>query len=179
MNYILIMSEGTTEKAFLDVLLEKKILGFPKEELLGEQIFHLRQIKGEALALIQMLPYQDCVTIYRIGDKLSDQLQIPKNILPEKINNIIDISTTPEFEVLFLINEDMYDEYLKEKSVLKPSEFYKRENSSYNKQSKFVKEYFSKMSRKEIIDLIKLYDKKHGKIDNEHNKFTLLKIINN
>ena len=38
------MTEGTTELAFLDVLLEKNILKFDKEELLMEEMYHSRQI---------------------------------------------------------------------------------------------------------------------------------------
>ena len=47
MNYILIMTEGNTELAFLNVLLEKGILKFSTEELLMEKIYHSRQINGE------------------------------------------------------------------------------------------------------------------------------------
>lgn len=163
MNYILIMTEGTTELAFLDVLLEKNILKFQREELLMEEMYHSRQIDGEIKGYIQLLNYQDKVFIYRVGDGLKEKLTIPTTILPEKIAGIIDISTTPEFEILFLLNENLYDEYLKVKSNTKASSFYKMHNKQYVKQYKFVYEYFSKMSNAEIINLIDLYVKKHGK----------------
>jgi len=66
-------------------------------------------------------------------------------------------------EVLFILNENLYDEYLKVKSIKKPSEFYKEHNKSYKKQSSFVKEYFESMTNDEIIKLIELYVIKHGK----------------
>ena len=78
MNYKLIMTEGTVELSFLEVLLEKDLLMFNKDELLAEKIFHQRQINGEVMGFIQMLPMSDSVTIYRVGDKLSDALKIPK-----------------------------------------------------------------------------------------------------
>lgn len=163
MNYILIMTEGTTELALLDVLLEKGILKFNQEELLMEQIYHSRQINGEIIGYIQILSNQDKVFIYRVGDGLNDKLRIPASILPEKIAGVIDISTTPEFEILFILHENLYDEYLKVKSNTKPSSFYKMHNKQYKKQYNFVYEYFSKMDNKELINIIDLYVKKHGK----------------
>ena len=154
MNYILIMTEGNNELAFVNVLLEKGILKFKKEELLMEDVYHARQITGELMGYIQLLPSGDTVSIYRIGDKLSDKLIVPTNILSEKIKDKYDISTTPEFEVLFLLNENLYDDYLKVKSLKKPSEFYKEHNKNYKKQSSFVKKYFESMTNDEIIKLI-------------------------
>ena len=151
MNYILIMTEGNTELAFLNVLLEKGILKFSTEELLMEKIYHSRQIDGEIKGYIQQVDYKDKVFIYLVGDKLSDKLTIPSSILPEKIGGVIDISTTPEFEVLFLLNEDLYDEFLKVKSTVKASEFYKMNHKGYGKQSKFVTNYFDTMTNEEII----------------------------
>lgn len=142
MNYILIMTEGNNELAFVNVLLEKGIFKFKKEELLMEDVYHARQITGELMGYIQLLPSGDTVSIYRIGDKLSDKLIVPTNIMSEKIKDKYDISTTPEFEVLFLLNENLYDDYLKVKSIKKPSEFYKEHNKNYKKQSSFVKKYF-------------------------------------
>ena len=177
MNYILIMTEGTTELAFLDVLLEKNILKFGKEELLMEQMYHSRQIDGEVKGYIQLLNYQDKVFIYRVGDGLKDKLTIPTSILPEKITGIIDISTTPEFEILFILNENLYDEYLKVKSNVKASSFYKMHNKKYKKQYNYVYEYFKEMSDIEIIKLIDLYVKKHGKTIKKGQK-TLKELIN-
>ena len=157
------MTEGKTELAFLEVLLEKNILKFNKEELLMEEIFHSRQIEGEIKGYIQLLNYQDKVFIYRVGDGLKDKLIIPSTILSEKIDGVIDISTTPEFEILFILNENLFEEYLKVKSTMKASSFYKLHNKHYKKQYNFVYEYFSKMSNQEIINLIDLYVRKHGK----------------
>ena len=177
MNYILIMNEGNNELAFVNVLLEKGILKFKKEELLMEDVYHARQITGELMGYIQLLPSGDTVSIYRIGDKLSDKLIVPTNIMSEKIKDKYDISTTPEFEVLFLLNENIYDDYLKVKSIKKPSEFYKEHNKNYKKQSSFVKKYFESMTNDKIIKLIELYVMKHGKA-HKPNQLTLKEIIN-
>ncbi len=170
------MTEGSDERAFVNVLLSKDILKFKKEQLLMEDIYHARQITGELVGYIQLLSNEDTVSIYRIGDKLTDEPTIPKSILKTKISGKYDISTTPEFEILFIINEGLYEEYLKTKSVKKPSAFYKEHNRRYKKQSSFVKEYFENMSNEEIVSLIKLYVKKHGH-SHKKNLLTLEEII--
>lgn len=170
------MTEGTDELAFLNVLKDKGILKFNKEDLLMEDIYHARQITGELIGYIQLLQNEDTVSIYRIGDKLSDKLKIPKSIISSKIAGKYDISTTPEFEVLFLLKEGLYNKYLKVKSKLKPSEFYKMHNNSYKKQASFVTDYFEKMDNDEIIELIELYVSKHGKA-HKNNQLTLKEII--
>lgn len=76
-----------------------------------------------------------------------------------------------------MLNEGLYDEYLKVKSTLKPSEFYKMKNKTYKKQAKFVTDYFKKLDNEQIIELINLYVSKHGKTHKE-NQLTLKEIIN-
>lgn len=167
MNYKLIMTEGPDELAFVNVLLDKEMLAFSKDELLMEQAFHKRQIDGELIGYIQGLPSGDNVDIYRVGDKLGDTLKIPRAILPNKIGKKIKICTLPEFEILFIINEGLFEDYLKVKSSQKPCEFYKLHHTDYKKQSNYVKSYFSKMTGHEIIALINLYVKKHGQAHNK------------
>lgn len=170
------MTEGSTEKAFIDLLLEKNMLVFKKNELLMEQVFHSRQIKGELIGYIQMIENEDTISIYRIGDKLSDKLKIPQSILSTKIKDKNDVCTLPEFEILFILNEGLLDEYMKNKSNKKPSDFYKEKNNNYNKQSSFITEYFEKMSNQEIHNLLELYANKRGSIHNKNQK-KLLDII--
>ena len=97
--------------------------------------------------------------------------------MSDKIAGVVDISTTPEFEILFILNENLYNEFLKVKSSTKPCSFYMKHNKKYRKQFDFVLDYFSKMTNKEIINLINLYVKKHGKTT-KNNQKTLKEIIN-
>lgn len=127
-----------------------------------EQIFHSRKISGELIGYIQVLPTNDTVTIYRVGDKLSDKLTIPKAIIKEKILETYDVCTLPEFEILYILNDGLYDDYLKNKSIKRADVYYKEKNNNYSKRSSFVYEYFKLMSNEEIIELIKLYVQKRG-----------------
>lgn len=172
----MIMTEGSDELAFVNILLSKGILKFKKEELLMEDVYHARQITGELVSYIQMLPGEDTVSVYRIGDKLTDELIIPKSILKSKISGKYDISTMPEFEILFILNEGLYEEYLKSKSIKKPSVFYKERNKKYKKQSSFVTEYFESMAGDDIVSLLRLYAKKHGH-SHKKNQLSLEEIV--
>ncbi len=78
--------------------------------------------------------------------------------------------------MLFIFNENLYNEYLKNKSIKKPSVFYKEVNKKYNKQTKFVFDYFINMSNENIVSLIDLYVKKH-KGAHSKNQYTLKEII--
>ena len=79
--------------------------------------------------------------------------------------------------VSILLYEGLYDDFLKVKSIEKPSCFYKKHNKKYKKQSTFVRDYFNNMSEEEIMDLIDLYVRKHGKTLKKNQK-TLKEIIN-
>jgi hypothetical protein len=89
-----------------------------------------RQIDSGLHALIRQLPPEEKVKIIKIGDKLSDKLKIPKDI-KEKIDSEEKYCTKPEFEILIIISEGLYEEYQKVKSKQKPKVFAK-ENIKYN-----------------------------------------------
>lgn len=163
MDYALIMTEGTDEKAFLEVLLEKGMLKYARSELFYEKIFHARQINGALEALVSGLPPEGKVLVYRVGDKLSDRLRIPSS-LSSRIKEVVDISTTPEFEVLLILEEGEYQNYLKEKSKKKPSEYYKELHPDYRKGSEWVKGYFEELDQKEIKELLERYQRLRGSL---------------
>ena len=135
MNYILIMTEGTDEKALIDVLIEKDLLKFNLEELVFEQCFHKRQIDDELLSIIRQLPYDDKVIVYRVGDKLSEKFDTRKKDIPGKIVEVNKVCTLPELEMLFIINEGMFDEYMK---VYQASFINQKTESIGNKQHLFL-----------------------------------------
>ena len=157
MNYILIMTEGSTELALINDLIDRQLLKFSRKDLLYEEAYHKRQLDSELITKINMLSPNDKVDIFRVGDQLTDKLATKKvGFNSKRINRVLKVSTLPEFEILFILNEKKYKDF--EKTKKKPSEFYKSINKAYNKQKLFVENYFSKMSDKEICDLLKNYD---------------------
>lgn len=162
MKRILLMCEGNDEKAFLEVLLKKKILIFDRDELVYHEIFHARQFREDLLGRIAALPRNDTIAVYRVGDKLSDRLVIPPS-LKQRIVSVTDISTTPEFEILMIIREGLFQKFSKKKSSLKPSAFYRTVHPDYHKQSEYVFQYFDGMGKEEIYALVKEYVERRGK----------------
>lgn len=89
---------------------------------------------------------------------------------------MIKIRTSPEFEMLFIINEKLYNDFEKVKSKMKPSEFYKSKNNKYKKSKAFVYQYFMNLNCTDIINLLKEYNKKRVKTHNKDEK-TLLDLL--
>ncbi len=170
------MTEGSDEKALIDVLIEKDILKFDVKELLFEQSFHKRQIDDEMLSIIRQLPFNDKVVVYRVGDKLSEKFDVRKKDIPGKITEVYKVCTLPELEMLFIINEGLFDDYMKVKSSLSPSEYYKSKNKKYKKQATFVMDYFDDMEVDEIKKLFKLYCEKRSKV-HDKDQYSLLDLL--
>ena len=107
------------------------------------------------------------LVVYRIGDKLSDQLKMPKDkSVRNMISNVICVLTKPEFEVLMLINEGVADRYFRtEKTGSKPSTFYKTLHHDYHKGSNQIKEYFGNMSDLEIALLLQKFVSSSCRVD--------------
>ena len=168
----LIMTEGTCEKALFDVLLEKNILNYTLADLVYEEIYHARQIDGALLEKINQLPIREQVTIIRVGDKLSDELEIPDEIT-EKICEVKKVLIKPEFEILYILYLGKYEEYLKIKTSMKASEYLKSIDRKYNKSSRKNYDFFTSLEKNSILNLFKQYNIKR-KGTHEKNEMTLL-----
>lgn len=174
MKYLL-MTEGTCEKALLDLLLERNLLLYSRSDLLYNEIYHLRQINESTYEKISQLGTNEKITIIRIGDKLTDKLDI-KCEYKDRIISCEKVCTKPEFEILHIIHEKKYKEYLKAKSKKKPCEFLKTIIKEYEKTYLFNYQYFNNMSDDDIRQLLRKYSKLRGKIHLPKSK-SLLDII--
>lgn len=133
---------------------------FKRGDLLYERVVHERQFTQDTIIRMKQFGTGNSLVVYRIGDKLSDQLKMPKDkSVRNMISNVICVLTKPEFEVLMLINEGVADRYFRtEKTGSKPSTFYKTLHHDYHKGSNQIKEYFGKMSDLEIALLLQKYE---------------------
>ena len=119
----LIMCEGTVEKAFIDLIIEKGLFKIKTEDIINESAFHSRQIDGDVLFYINALSPRERLTILRIGDTLNDKLRIPRDLRKIKHIEIRKYCTKPEMEYLVIINEDLVNEFNKVKSEVRPKSF--------------------------------------------------------
>ncbi len=165
MNKILILCEGSNEKKIVDMLLENNKLIFNQDDLIGLVTYHARQLNAPILTPVLSM-YQGCFDIFRIGDKQNEILKIPKS-LKHRVNSVTKYCTKPELEVLLLINEGIYYNYLKNGNN-KPKQ-YAKEHIIYNKQrydnsTIFYQNYYEDRIDN-LVDNIKMYKtmKEHKK----------------
>lgn len=72
------MCEGPNELAVIQMLLENNKLVLTEDDLLNLVPYHARQIGNNGAVKTALNLYHGDVRILRIGDKLSDELKIPK-----------------------------------------------------------------------------------------------------
>lgn len=118
---ILLACEGQSEVYLLNGLIKRGYLVFPCPLLLDEPI-HVRQLSPLA-PIINSLPVDEDIIVYRIGDTLKDKLSLTNFKLRSEHILSYKYCTKPEIEVLVIINEGLYKEYLKKKIQLTPKDF--------------------------------------------------------
>lgn len=168
MKYLM-MCEGRNEKAIMNLLLDANKLKITRDDLIELTPFNVRQLSNPTI--ISMLKnYNKEVAILRVGDSQRDKLIIP-NELKDIVspNRIYKYCTLPEIEILLIINEGLYNEFLKSND--KPKEFAKKHivynKTKYNQLSEFFVDYYVGKRIHNLIDNLKKYKhlKKHNKND--------------
>lgn len=127
----LIMCEGPNELEIIRMLLEYDKLIFTEDDLLNLVPYHARQIGKSSAVKAALNLYHGDVHVLRIGDKLSDQLTIPKEYKGQ-IKDAKKYCTKPELEMLLIISEGLDADFEKEKSKKSPKIFSK-EHIVYNR----------------------------------------------
>lgn len=161
MSQFLVMCEGPNEKAIIDLLIDNDKMIIKRRDLLNREVFFARQIKNSPIIQSALRTYNQEVIVIRIGDKLSDELKIPKefNILISSYS-VQKVCTKPELEILLIINEKLFKEYSKVKNKMSPKEFAKKyikyNKEKYNNSTEFwIKYYDSNINQ--LVNNIKEY----------------------
>ena len=167
---IFLMCEGQNEEVLLNLLLEANALRFTRDDLIGERVYPIRQLNNPTIKS-ELKHYGMPVKVYRVGDKQTDKLSIPRDLKSIVLNKeIYKFCTKPELEMLLILNEGLEKEYEKVKNEKSPKEFAK-ENIKYNgrkydQSSEFLKEYYGGKNINNLINNIKkykTYKKQHTK----------------
>ena len=144
MNY-LIMCEGPNELEIIRILLEHDKLIFTEDDLLNLVPYHARQISTNAAVKTALNLYQGEIQVLRIGDKLNDELKIPREY-KGRITTVRKYCTKPELEMLLIISENKAADYEKVKSKVSPKSFSKEHviynRIRYNNSTAFYREYY-------------------------------------
>lgn len=132
--------EGNAEVYLIDSLIKRGHLLFNKNDLLDMRPIHFRQ-PIEIAPLIDILTKDTEITFYRIGDTQKEEYDFERfNVRKEHIK-VIKLCTMPEIEILIVINEGLYDEYLKVKSKMMPKQFVKERIKSFSSFKQYVSEH--------------------------------------
>jgi hypothetical protein len=171
------MCEGPNELAVINLLLDNDKLAFTRDDLLDMRPFHARQLDSTQLKPA-LDAYHGDIAIYRVGDKLSDKLKIPKELLP-KIVLQEKFCTKPELEMLFIIAENLVSDFEKVIQTQKPKNFCKQyivfNHKNYDNSTQFYSDYFGDRIDL-LVNAITEYHRTHGKHKSDENYlFDLLK----
>ena len=127
---ILLACEGQSEVYLLNGLISRGYLSFDCPLLLDEPI-HLRQL-SEIAPIINSLPIDEDIIVYRIGDTLKDALSLAK--FKMRAGHIVSYKycTKTEVEILVIINEGLYFEFEKVSNNIRPKSFVHKHFPSFN-----------------------------------------------
>lgn len=156
------MCEGTNELAIINILLNNNKLKLSRNDLLGLVAYHARQIDKSRQIQTMWKMYADEAIVYRIGDKLSDKLNISKDLKQWFVREE-KYCTLPELEMLLIISEGKYQDFIKNKSKISPKEYAKKNicynRSRYDNSSSFYEEYYEDADK--LVWAIKEYYRLH------------------
>lgn len=181
-SFCLLITEGTTEKALLTVLLEKDLLLYRREDLVLKEPIHCRQITDNTQIMddLTVLGGGTALKIARVGDSLRDALILPDFLTKQLSISCTDYHLRPEFEIFLILHEGLYSEFQKVKSKVTPKEFAKSHlrtmEGPYDCSYAWVSSYFSRMNGDELYQTLQRYEEKRGKRKSqEKSLFSLLK----
>lgn len=142
-GYVACICEGSAEQAVMEMLIEEDRLIFTEDILLSGEIIRSRNAKKFEETYLRK-GFKEKITVLRILDSRNEQFKLSKAYLNKE--EVIDIITAPEIEMLIILNEEKYDEF--KKSGMKPNEFCKVKLKYHSvKTYKFVKDYFSDVDK--------------------------------
>lgn len=141
-NIIACICEGAAEDVIVNILLDADKLIFTREELLDNTVIRTRGAQHFERIYLNKDFGGRTITIYRILDSRKENFNLSK-VYKRKVE-VINIITSPEIEMLVIIKEGEYKNYLKYKNKMKPNEYCKNILKLPKvKSNKFISAYFS------------------------------------
>lgn len=144
---LLVMCEGSNEKAVVDILLEAGCLMFSEDDLVGLTVYHARQLTAPIIKTALSI-YTGEFEVYRIGDSMTDKFPVPADY-QGRIKGTRKFCTKPEIEMLLIIAEGKEAEFEKVKAgkrKMKAKDFCKanvlHNRKRYDNSTQFYKDYF-------------------------------------
>lgn len=163
---LLVLCEGPNEKAVVDMLLDAGRLKFSRDDLVGLEVFHARQLAAPIIKT-NLNIYTGEFTVYRIGDSMTDSLRIPADY-QGRAKEVRKFCTKPELEMLLIIAEGKdaaFEKVKAGKNRMKPKTFCKanvvHNHVRYNNSTQFYRDYFG-ADIDTLVQVIEKYKQTHG-----------------
>lgn len=146
--------EGGAEAAIIDMLVENNLLIFTRDQMLNEDIIRCRNGKEFEQRYLRK-GFESKITILRILDSHTERFRLSPAY--EHKVDVIKVVTSPEIEMLLILGEGKYNDYIKKASAISPSTFCKQELKMNGniKSQKFIRDYFSNINV--LINTIREY----------------------
>lgn len=162
----LVMCEGPNEKAVVEMLLDAELLKFSRDDLVGLNVYHARQLTAPVIRT-NLSIYTGEFDVFRIGDSMTEKLAVPSDY-QDRVREIRKFCTKPELEMLLIIAEGKEAEFEKVKAGkhrIKPKDFSKANITynrvRYNNSTQFYWDYFGS-DIESLVDAIQKYRQTHG-----------------
>ncbi len=170
-SLIACICEGGAEIAIMDILLDNNLLRFTRDQLIDEKIIPRNSVKDFEREYLRR-EYDEKIVILRVIDSRREAFKLSK-AYQHQVKKIINVISSPEIEMLIIVNEDRYQDFCKCKGV-KPSDYCKSTLKMKNvKQQSFVRDYFT--DPQALVESIKKYHGVHKQKNDEASLFDLLK----
>lgn len=166
---LICLCEGNAEYDILTLLLEHEKLIFTREMLHSNKLFK-RMTASKVSENFLQYAYKEKPLILNFADSKSESFKLKKPY--NDMADVIKVCTSPEVEILIIIDKNDISEFNKCKSNIKPSIFCKQNYKMKNIKTKgFMTDYFCDISK-----LVKAIEKYNSKIsNNEYCIYDLLK----
>lgn len=157
--------EGGAETAIIDMLVDNNKLIFTRKQMLDEDTIRCRNGKEFEQRYLRK-EFESKITVLRILDSHTEGFRLSP-AYRDKVD-VINVVTSPEIEMLLILAEGKYSEYVKKSSSMSPSIFCKQvlKMKKDLKSTEFIKMYFADIDR--LISTIQEYRRikklKHGEI---------------
>ena len=146
--------EGGAETAIIEMLVDNDLLIFTRNQMLNEDVIRCRRAKEFEQRYLRK-GFENKITVLRILDSHSEMFRLSPAY--EHKVDVIKVVTSPEIEMLLILAEGKYNDYIKKASSMSPSIFCKQELKMKGniKSQEYVRNYFSDINM--LISTIREY----------------------
>lgn len=160
-HLIAIIVEGGSERTIINLLLENDLLKFQPDDLLNGRPISERNGSKFAKNFLTLDLKNKLVSIIRVLDSHNEKFKLPEPYRKKVEGNPINIYTSPEIEILFIIYMGDYEKFKNQRSgrKLTPNAWCKKNYKMKNvKSPEFVRDFWEPRLH-DLIDAIGEYSK--------------------